>query len=153
MKFLVPFLSAAILLAACNANDGTGTSYTKEDSIQRAKVLNSVTDTANFTTMQWLDSMHQDKGNIREGAQLEITWRFKNTGSKPLIIVDASASCGCTVPDKPKEPIAPGAEGRIKAVFDSKDRPGAQGKDVYVTANTAGNTQHKLSFVTTVVNK
>jgi hypothetical protein len=151
MKYVVLAFTALTVLAACNSNDQAATKgYTTEDSINRVKALNSVTDTANFTSIQWLDSVHQDRGNIPEGTQLEITWRFKNTGTKPLIIAEASATCGCTVADKPEEPIAPGAEGRIRAVFDSKGKPGTQGKEVYVTANTAPATQHKLSFMVNV---
>jgi hypothetical protein len=63
-----------------------------------------------------------------------------------LIISSATASCGCTVAEKPEQPIAPGAESAIKAKFDSNHREGEQNKQVYVTANTKGNTNQQLSF-------
>lgn len=77
-----------------------------------------------------------DFGDINEGDVVEHTFTFKNTGDAPLIISNARASCGCTVPQWPKEPIAVGEEGEIKVRFNSKGKPGMQNKTVTVTANT-----------------
>jgi hypothetical protein len=144
---------AALTLAACNTKDAKTAGYTKEDSLKHAREMDSVNDTANFTSIQWLDSMHQDLGRVNEGAQVEVSWRFRNTGNKPLIISQANASCGCTVAEKPEEPIAPGAESRIKATFNSSDRTGTNNKSVSVMANTTGVTNHQLSFVVDVQKK
>ncbi|HRN42636.1 MAG TPA: DUF1573 domain-containing protein, partial [Vicingus sp.] len=59
-----------------------------------------------------------------------------NTGSEPLIIENASGSCGCTVPTFPKEPIAPGKTGEIEVVYSPGTQQGAQTKTVTITANT-----------------
>jgi hypothetical protein len=59
---------------------------------------------------------------------------FKNTGNEPLIITNAKGSCGCTVPDWPKEPIAPGATGVIKVRYDT-NRPGPINKSVTISTN------------------
>ncbi len=64
-----------------------------------------------------------DYGNIRYGSDGACSFEFKNTGNVPLIISDAQGSCGCTVPDWPKEPIAPGAKATIRVKYDTK-RPG-----------------------------
>lgn len=77
-----------------------------------------------------------DHGKMKEGEKAEFVFKFKNTGDKPLIITDAKGSCGCTVPDWPKEPVAPGASGEIKAVFNSQGKSGPQTKQVTVTSNT-----------------
>jgi len=61
---------------------------------------------------------------VTEGEKVIYNYRFKNTGTKPLVIVEATASCGCTVPQKPEKPILPGETGFIKVVFDSKNRVG-----------------------------
>jgi hypothetical protein len=114
---------------------------------------NALNDSANFTSVQWIDSVHQNLGNMQEGSVVEVTWHFKNTGNKPLIISNASASCGCTVAEKPEAPIAPNGEGIIKAKFDSKGREGTQRKDVFVVANTSGSTNHQLSFAVEVQKK
>lgn len=102
------------------------------------------------TTIQWIDSV-LDKGTITEGEKIEIVYRFKNTGQHPLIIKDVRPSCGCTVAEKPLEPIAPGGEGSIKAVFDSQNKPGPAHKSITVISNTQPE-QYALSF-TVVVNK
>ncbi|WP_421873767.1 DUF1573 domain-containing protein [Marinoscillum sp.] len=77
-----------------------------------------------------------DFGSITEGEVVEHTFTFKNTGDAPLIISSATASCGCTVPDWPKEPIPVGEEGKIEVRFDSKKKPGIQNKTITITANT-----------------
>lgn len=77
-----------------------------------------------------------DFGTIKEGDRVKHTFTFTNTGEAPLIIQNASGSCGCTVPVYSKEPIAPGETGEIVAEFDSKGQKNMQIKTVRVTANT-----------------
>jgi hypothetical protein len=83
-----------------------------------------------FTTLE------HDFGTISEGDVVEYTYKFTNTGEAPLIIQNAQGSCGCTVPDWTKKPIAVGEEGYVTAKFDSKGKPNIQNKTVTVTANT-----------------
>ena len=78
-----------------------------------------------------------DFGVINEGAKVETTFTFTNTGEADLIIANASGSCGCTVPEFPKEPIKPGKTGKMKVSFDSNGKPGMQQKSVNIIANTA----------------
>jgi len=141
-KALIIFIGCITLLA-CNSSD------------QKAPVLAAdkdkvLKDSANFTTIQWLDSTHRDLGKVTEGEQVEVTFRFKNTGDKPLVISSVTASCGCTIPETPKEPFAPGAEGLIKAKFNSSNRTGQNHKEVYVTANTSPDNLQKLDFLVQV---
>ncbi|MEO1052906.1 MAG: DUF1573 domain-containing protein [Bacteroidota bacterium] len=77
-----------------------------------------------------------DFGEINEGDVVEHIFTFTNTGDAPLIIQNATGSCGCTVPEWSKEPIPIGGTGEIKAVFNSKGKPNTQNKTVTVTANT-----------------
>jgi Protein of unknown function (DUF1573) len=86
------------------------------------------------TTVQIIDSSY-NFGKVTDGEKVEYSYRFKNTGTKPLVIVDASASCGCTVPQKPEKPILPGDIGFIKIVFDSKGRVGNAHKSITVISN------------------
>jgi hypothetical protein len=83
-------------------------------------------------------------GEVESGEKVEHTFSFTNSGSAPLIISNAKASCGCTVPEWPKDPIAPGGEGKIKVVFDSKGKSGVQNKVVTITANTQPSTSEIL---------
>lgn len=75
-----------------------------------------------------------DYGTIENGANGECVFVFKNTGNAPLIISNAKGSCGCTVPQWPKEPIAPGASAEIKVKYDTK-RTGPINKSVTITSN------------------
>jgi hypothetical protein len=75
-------------------------------------------------------------GKVKAGTFVTHDFHFKNTGKNPLIIKDAQASCGCTVADFPKEPIAPGGSGVIKAKFDTEGRNSMQAKYISVYANT-----------------
>ncbi len=75
-------------------------------------------------------------GKVKAGEKVQHEYVFKNTGKEPLVISNAKGSCGCTVPEWPKEPIAPGASGKIKVEFDSKGKSGPNSKQVTITANT-----------------
>ena len=80
--------------------------------------------------------MEHDFGNIKQDTENPYEFEFTNTGKNPLIITDAKGSCGCTVPEYPKEPIAPGATGKIRVVYSPGKQEGSQTKNVTVTANT-----------------
>lgn len=74
-------------------------------------------------------------GEITQGEKVTYTFKFKNVGKTPLIITNATASCGCTQPEYPKEPVKPGADGEIKVTFDSTGKLGLQDKVVTITSN------------------
>lgn len=86
------------------------------------------------TTVQLIDSVF-DFGTIKEGDVVSFSYRFKNTGDKPLEVTDVMASCGCTVPEKPEKPIEPGEIGFIKVKFNSERKPGEAHKTVTVVSN------------------
>jgi hypothetical protein len=81
-----------------------------------------------------------DWGKVMDGEKMTHVFKFKNTGKEPLLISNAKGSCGCTVPEWPKDAIAPGKSGEIKVVFDSKGKGAPGGKEdskkVTITANT-----------------
>ncbi|MEP6616598.1 MAG: DUF1573 domain-containing protein [Ginsengibacter sp.] len=86
------------------------------------------------TTVTIIDSAY-NFGKVTDGEKVEYNYRFINSGTKPLIISDARASCGCTVPEKPDAPIPPGQTGYLKVVFNSKGRVGDVHKEITVTSN------------------
>lgn len=92
-----------------------------------------------LTKVSFVESTY-DYGTIMDGEKAEYEYSFTNTGDEPLIISNAKGSCGCTVPDWPREPIAPGEKGVIKVVFNSKGKGkvggNPQSKRVTITANT-----------------
>ena len=77
-----------------------------------------------------------DFGTIDEGDVVTHVFKFTNTGDEPLILDRCKGSCGCTVPQCPKEPIAPGADGEIEVKFNSKGKKNKQTKTVTINANT-----------------
>jgi hypothetical protein len=113
----------------------------------------AMADTARYTNIQWLDSASRDYGKIPEGQKLDVSYRFRNTGSTPLVIGQIRPSCGCTIAEQPKAPIAPGAEGQIRATFNSQGHSGVNHKTLFVTANTKGTQNYSLQFVVQVEKK
>ncbi len=83
------------------------------------------------------DKTTHDFGAIEEAlGSVTTTFEFKNTGNAPLLITRTAASCGCTQPSYPEEPIAPGQSGEIAVTYLAKGRPGPFQKTVYVMTNT-----------------
>lgn len=80
-----------------------------------------------------------DFGTVEAGAIVEHTFKFTNVGEAPLIIQSATASCGCTVPKKPTDPIPVGGTGEIGVRFDSKNKSGVQSPVITIRANTNPN--------------
>lgn len=89
------------------------------------------------TTIEYIETKH-DFGNVFYPSENKYTFKFKNTGKAPLIIKDAKASCGCTVPNKPEKPIMPGEIGEMDVIFRPKEGQVGQPvtKEITVTANT-----------------
>jgi hypothetical protein len=83
-----------------------------------------------------------DYGTIKYAGDGTCEFKFTNTGNAPLIISNAKGSCGCTVPDWPRDPVMPGKSAVIKVKYDTK-RPGAINKSVTITSN-AGNSPTKV---------
>lgn len=84
------------------------------------------------------DKTEHDFGTINEGDVVETVFSFTNVGKSELIITSAKGSCGCTVPQWPKEPIMPGEAGEIKVKFNSYRKPNLQQKQITLRTNTEG---------------
>ena len=138
MRYLSWSIALSLFISACNNVDKSKVSGANAVSAQPD-------DTSKYTTIQWIDSVI-DYGKITEGQKLDVAFRFKNTGNKLLVIRSVHAGCGCTETTNVDEPVAPGADGVIKATFNSQGREGIQEKDVFVDANTKGTRNHKLHF-------
>ena len=90
-----------------------------------------------------------DYGTINQNADGKREFIFVNNGNKPLIITNATGSCGCTVPSYPKEPILPGQKAVIGVKYDTS-RTGAISKTVTVTSNAEGMPSKVLNIKGTV---
>jgi hypothetical protein len=75
-----------------------------------------------------------------EGDMVTKDYYFTNTGTAPLIILNVTSTCGCTIPEWPKQPIPPDSSASIKVKFNSLNKPGLQSKEVTIFANTFPNT-------------
>ncbi len=97
---------------------------------------------AKQTTMKITPNMH-DFGEIPKETPVSAVFEIENTGDKPLIVSNAKASCGCTVPRKPEDPILPGEKGELEVTFTSTPNQAGSSinKTVTVTANIPGSTQ------------
>lgn len=140
-KLFLGILLAGTTLVACNQTKPT----------DEAKVDGATTTVnANAPVMKFEFDSH-DFGKAKAGDKVTYEFKFTNTGSSPLIITNATASCGCTVPEWPKEPVQPGQGGKIKVTFDTANKEGLQDKQITVTANTspAQNVVHLVGEVLT----
>jgi hypothetical protein len=138
-RALILIIIAGIFAACSNGNKPENLDALRNESAKQ------------MTTIQWIDSV-RNFGKINEGQKLSVSFRFKNTGDKPLVIQSVHPSCGCTVADYPREPIAPGEEGEITGEFNSEGRQGENHKEITVYTNTATHT-HNLVFDVNVVAK
>ncbi len=88
----------------------------------------------NAGKFQFEEETH-DFGEVPEGPSAETDFVFKNVGKEPIIISNAIGSCGCTVPQWPKEPIMPGKKAKIHVTYSTAGRPGTIQKSVTITSN------------------
>lgn len=141
-------LAAALSLAACNrekiSEAGAGgvnagatlTNDTTNPNVDNPNVVSeNETPNPNAPVMKFAESEF-DFGDIKPDTKVRHTFAFTNTGKSPLLIEDATASCGCTTPSWTKQPVAPGAQGTMEVQFDSRGKQGIINKQVAVRANT-----------------
>ena len=100
------------------------------------QVETAVTASKDGTPVAKFNKTEHDFGTIKKGTKNETEFIVTNNGNADLVIINASASCGCTVPDYPKTPIKPGSSAPIKVAFNA-NTAGAQNKNVTLTTNTA----------------
>ena len=91
------------------------------------------------------DNSFYDAGKVKMGQKVKYEFVFTNTGDKPLIILDAAGSCGCTVGKYPKGPVLPGQSDKIRVIYDSYKQSGYQQKSVTITTNEPQN-KHFLTI-------
>ncbi|MBD8487702.1 DUF1573 domain-containing protein [Echinicola sp. CAU 1574] len=98
------------------------------------------------------EETEKDFGEITQGTKVEHTFKFTNTGTEVLKLSNVAATCGCTVPKWPKEPIAPGKSGEIKVTFNSAGKMGNQRSIVRIYSN-ASEPIEKVALISNVIKK
>lgn len=150
MRYLLIITFLAFAAVSCDSNKQSNKQTAKLSASNLEKIS---ADSSNYTSIQWLDSI-KNIGTLQFGEKKQIEFRFKNTGSKPLYVINAIAGCGCTVADYPKEPISPGNEGVILAGFDTnKVSDGEFRKSITVVTNTNPSVNHLLYFTGVIKKK
>ena len=142
------FILLAVVLAAvaCSNTPQTVSEKSLEEiksdgSIRNSEIIrspvsaNEPLDTVNVAKMAF-EEEDFDFGEVDEGAVVEHTFHFINTGKAPLLISSARSTCGCTVPEWPKEPIGPGESGKIEVKFNTRGKKNKQTKPITIVANT-----------------
>ena len=122
------FLLAMVIVFSCN-----------EKTVSKVGTKTIVAN-GEFPIMTFLTKEH-DFGAIEQGDKVAVLFRFTNTGKANLVINNVFTSCGCTIPEYPKEPIKPGESSKIKVLFNSAGKHGLQLKTITITTNTANKSE------------
>ena len=104
------------------------------DLIHNSHSASGIQDKEPMPVITFDNDLH-DFGRLSAGESISYSFHFRNTGNADLIISAASATCGCTVADYPKDRIAPGGEGYVTVTFKSAGKSGQQFQEVTVVTN------------------
>jgi len=142
-KGITAWIILFVLIAACsNPKTNTGTTGNVDPAIvENPSTASSPTKLREMAPVISLQDSIHDFGTIMQGEKVSFALPFTNTGKSDLLINAATASCGCTVADYPKDPVKPGATGILNISFDSKGKHGYQNKVVTILSNTVPNTK------------
>jgi len=123
MKYLklIPVFLVIMAINSCSGKKNTGTS--KEDAAGSGKAE------------IFFNTLEHDFGTVTEGEKVACVFKYENRGTADLVILEATTSCGCTIPRFNDEPVAPGEGGTIEVVFDTSNRSGVQYKSIELKSN------------------
>ncbi len=127
--FALAFLALGMMTACGEKNEGN----LPTDLVTNPK---SAAETSNKQAAISFNKVEHDFGTLLQGEIVSYTFHFTNVGNLPLIISEVGSSCGCTVGDYPRQPIAPGESGDIKVTYNSKGHHGFQSRSLTVMSNT-----------------
>ena len=127
-----------LLVSSCKEKpvetDSYGNPHVSPDIVTNPETANGEAD-KNLPVFSF-DETSFDFGTLNSGAVVSHEFTFKNTGNADLVISQATGSCGCTVPEYPKDPVKQGEEGKIKVTFNSEGQGGQIAKTITILANT-----------------
>jgi len=132
MKKSILAVSMFLFVAAANAQDkSTAATPGQQPAVTTPAATPENKNAPDFK----FDVEEYNFGTIKQGDKVTYDFNFVNSGKEPLIITEAHGSCGCTVPQWPKEPIAKAAKGMIHVEFNSTGKMGMQDKTVTISSN------------------
>ncbi len=127
-------LTSVLAFVSCANNGSNAASKIKKDNVlqaeKRDQEINAGAPEITF------DKTEYDFGTVDEGFKVETSFSVTNSGKSDLVITNAKASCGCTVPTWPKDPIKPGETKEVQVKFDTSGKPNKQSKTVTLFTNT-----------------
>ena len=129
------------MVSCKSGSDDANNSRISPDVVNNPATASGKSDDADAVPVFTFETDNHEFGEIVQGEKVTYAFKFKNTGKAPLVISNASASCGCTVPEFTKTPVQPGEEGFINVTFDSSGKSGMTSKTVTLIANTIPNTK------------
>lgn len=158
MKKILLFALPTLLLFSCggeetnsNESSDSGSIIAVEnptgdnsEAVKEVEIEKKDTPSGPLTSIEFLEIEHHF-GNVFYPSENMYTFEFKNTGNAPLTIVSATASCGCTIPNKPEEPILPGEIGELDVIFRPKE--GQAGTSVTKKITVIANTEPKETYI------
>ncbi|MBK5212994.1 MAG: DUF1573 domain-containing protein [Flavobacteriaceae bacterium] len=133
-SILIVAILSVFAFSSCKDN---AADKVNEDNVATAEARDA--DSGKFPTIVFEENEF-DFGTIDQGTPVEHVFKFKNTGEAPLMIVNAKSSCGCTIPEYTKDPVAPGAEGQLLVKFNGSGQNQVS-KTVTLTTNTKAGTE------------
>ncbi|MBN2175610.1 MAG: DUF1573 domain-containing protein [Bacteroidales bacterium] len=136
-KYILTFGLFLMTVVFLNAQVDTKATISNKSAVSNQKEVKQAeptgNDNPNAPVMIFENEVH-DYGIIEQNADGRCEFSFKNEGKEPLILSNVRSSCGCTVPEWPRQPILPGQSEVIKVKYDTK-RVGVINKSVYVYSN------------------
>jgi len=146
MKSLWIASTVLLFAIACQSNNTERPEKSVQEIVGESKIKNSdiirnpvsadqPIDTVNVAELSFEEPAY-DFGEVREGTIVAHDYHFTNSGQAPLLISSARSTCGCTVPQWPREPIAPGETAEVTVEFNSANKRGKKNQKVTITANT-----------------
>ena len=134
LTILVAFIISANVFVSCADGNTVATGKIKKENLSKALVRDI--EIKKGTASISFDKQVYDFGTVKEGDFVETVFKVTNSGKTDLVITNATATCGCTVPVWPKAPIKPGETGDVKVKFNTSGKPNRQQKTVTLTTNT-----------------
>ncbi|GGB67756.1 hypothetical protein GCM10007424_04670 [Flavobacterium suaedae] len=148
-KTVAMFAIASLALTVSCKENSNAALRIDEETAEKAEQAHA--DAGKVAVMEFNETDY-DFGTVEQGEKVTHTFTFKNTGSSDLLITNAKASCGCTVPSYTETAVAPGETGEVNVEFNTAGKNGKQSKSVTITANTEKGTE-VVKFTADVVKK
>ena len=134
------FILVVIFLVAISCHSASEDKVITTDLVSSPLTANQSAEKALTPKIEMLED-NFDFGEMQQGESVTHDFVLRNIGDANLIISTAKGSCGCTVPEWPKEPIAKAEEVIIKVTFNSAGKSGKQNKTVTLVTNVIPNTK------------